>query len=88
MTDAGGRRLVPVGGIASAGARGVSRVEVQVDAGEWHAAELREPLSETSWVIWRVAVPIPPGEHTVSARCYERDGTPQTGLLHSRRITL
>jgi len=24
----------------------------------------------------------------VSARCYERDGTPQIGLLHSRRITL
>ena len=88
VTDAGGRRLVPVGGIAYAGARGVSRVEVQVDRGEWHAAELREPLSETSWVLWRVDVPIPPGEHTVSARCYERDGTPQIGLLHSRRVTL
>ena len=89
VTDAGGRRLVPVGGIAFAGARGVSRVEVQVDAGgEWHAAELRDPLSETTWVLWRTEVPIAPGAHVVSARCYESDGTPQTGLLHSRRITL
>jgi DMSO/TMAO reductase YedYZ molybdopterin-dependent catalytic subunit len=88
VTDTGDRRLVPVGGIASAGARGVSRVEVQVDAGEWHVAELREPLSDTTWVLWRIEVPIPPGEHTLSARCFERDGTPQRGLLHSRRITL
>jgi DMSO/TMAO reductase YedYZ molybdopterin-dependent catalytic subunit len=88
VTDAGGQRLVPVGGIAYAGARGVSRVEVQVDRGEWLAAELRAPLSDTAWSLWRADVPIPPGDHTVSARCYERDGTPQTGLLHFRRITL
>ena len=30
--------LVPVGGIAHAGARGISKVEVQVDEGEWQTA--------------------------------------------------
>ncbi len=46
-----------VGGIAYAGSRGVSGVEVQVDGGEWHAAELREPLSALTWVMWRATVP-------------------------------
>jgi hypothetical protein len=31
---------------------------VQVDgAGEWHEAQLREPLSGLTWVIWRATVP-------------------------------
>ena len=40
----GGKTFVPVGGIADAGARGISKVEVQVDGGPWEAAELRPPL--------------------------------------------
>ena len=51
--ESGGQILVPVGGIAFAGARGVSRVEVRVDGGQWREARLRTPLSETTWVIWR-----------------------------------
>jgi hypothetical protein len=30
-----GHRLVPIGGIAHAGARGISRVEIQIDDGGW-----------------------------------------------------
>src|ERR1700756_4645957 len=38
------RKLVPIGGIAHAGARGISTVEVQVDNGPWEQALIRTPL--------------------------------------------
>jgi sulfite oxidase len=75
--ESGGRMLVPVGGIAFAGARGVSKVEARVDGGPWEPARLRAPLSGTTWVIWRYDWPFTPGEHTFEVRCAEGDGTPQ-----------
>ena len=71
------RKLIPVGGIAFAGARGISKVEVRVDGGTWEEAQLRAPLSETTWVIWRYDWPFQEGEHTFEVRCAEADGTPQ-----------
>ena len=71
------QRLVPVGGIAFAGDRGISKVEVRVDGGPWEEAQLRAPLSETTWVIWRYDWPFQEGEHTFEVRCTEADGTPQ-----------
>jgi hypothetical protein len=44
----GGKMLIPVGGIAYSGARGISKVEVRVDNGPWEEARLRAPLSETT----------------------------------------
>ena len=72
-----GQTLVPVGGIAYAGARGISRVEVRVNGGEWRAAELREPLSDTTWVLWRYDWAFEAGNHTMQVRCFEADGTQQ-----------
>jgi hypothetical protein len=77
LAGASGTRLVPVGGIAHAGARGISRVEVQVDGGEWRRARLRTPLSELTWVIWRYDMPFQAGEHTLTVRCYDGSGAPQ-----------
>jgi hypothetical protein len=68
---------MPVGGIAHAGARGISKVEVRVDDGDWVEAQLRQPLSETTWVIWRYDWPFASGRHDFEVRCYEGDGTPQ-----------
>lgn len=82
--EAGGQTVVPVGGIAHAGARGISKVEVSVDDGDWVEAQLRQPLSETTWVIWRYDWPFAAGEHTFAVRCYEGDGTPQ---ITERRST-
>ncbi|MFQ6030104.1 MAG: molybdopterin-dependent oxidoreductase [Dehalococcoidia bacterium] len=73
----GDQTLVPVGGIAFAGARGISRVEVRVDGKAWQPAQLRAPLSETTWVIWRYDWPFQSGNHTFEVRCVEGDGTPQ-----------
>jgi len=77
VIEAGGQKLVPVGGIAFSGARGISKVEVRVDGGPWGEAKLRSPLSETTWVIWRFDWPFEEGEHTFEVRCAEADGTPQ-----------
>lgn len=74
---AAGRRLVPVGGIAHAGARGISKVEVRVDDGEWREAMLRTPLSETTWVLWRYDWPFEAGAHRFTVRCTDGNGRPQ-----------
>jgi DMSO/TMAO reductase YedYZ molybdopterin-dependent catalytic subunit len=77
-----GRTYVPVGGIADAGSRGISRVEVQVDGGPWHPAELREPLSELTWVLWRYEWPWAEGDHTFAVRAYDGDGALQIAAPH------
>jgi Mo-co oxidoreductase dimerisation domain len=71
------RKLVPIGGIAHAGARGISKVEVQVDDGPWEQAQLRAPLSQLTWVIWKYDWPFQSGKHTFTVRCYDGNGTRQ-----------
>lgn len=68
-----GQLLIPIGGIAHAGARGITRVEVQVDNGEWIEAQLRTPLSDTTWVIWRYDWPFAEGAHTFTVRATDGD---------------
>ncbi len=65
-----------VGGIAYAGARGISKVEVQVDDGAWQAAELRDPpLSPLTWVQWRYTWPnVSTGRHIFRVRAYDGTG--------------
>ena len=72
-----GQTLIPIGGIAYSGARGISKVEIKVDDGGWQEAQLRAPLSETTWVVWRFEWPFQEGKHQFFVRCYEADGTPQ-----------
>jgi len=77
IIEDGDQRLIPIGGIAFSGSRGISLVEVRVDGSPWKPAQLRSPLSETTWVIWRYEWPFEAGEHTFEVRCVEGDGTPQ-----------
>lgn len=99
IIEDGNQRLVPVGGIAYAGARGISKVEVSVNGGAWEQAALRSPLSETTWVIWRYEWPFVAGSHTFEVRCAEGNGTPQieenitarpdgSAGIHSRNASL
>ena len=83
--ESGDETLVPVGGIAYSGARGISAVQVRVDGGPWTDAMLRDPLSETTWVIWRYDWPFQAGEHTFQVRCREADGTPQIEQAQQNR---
>jgi DMSO/TMAO reductase YedYZ molybdopterin-dependent catalytic subunit len=77
-----GQKYVPVGGFAHAGARSISKVEVKVDDGDWVAAELRHPLSQTTWVIWRYNWPFNSGRHTFQVRAYDGTGTLQVTQSH------
>ncbi len=78
IIEDGDRKLVPIGGIAYAGARGISRVEIRVDdEPNWREADLRTPLSNVSWVVWRYDWPFEAGGHQFEVRCVEADGTPQ-----------
>jgi DMSO/TMAO reductase YedYZ molybdopterin-dependent catalytic subunit len=66
---------VAIGGIAYAGAKGISRVELQIDDGPWQDAELRiPPVSPLSWVQWRYDWPIETGQHTARVRAYDKSG--------------
>jgi DMSO/TMAO reductase YedYZ molybdopterin-dependent catalytic subunit len=74
----GGARVVPVGGIAYAGARGISRVELQIDGGPWRPAQLvAPPLGPLTWVLWRFDWPYEAGRHTFRVRAYDGAGAPQ-----------
>jgi DMSO/TMAO reductase YedYZ molybdopterin-dependent catalytic subunit len=75
--QATGDTLVPVGGIAHAGARGISMVEVQIDGGDWQKAQLRTPLSDLTWVVWRYDWPFKKGKHTFTVRCVDGKGRAQ-----------
>ena len=78
----GGRIFVPVGGIAHAGDRGISKVEVQVDQNPWEPAELRAPLSGLTWVIWRYDWPLKAGSHVFAVRAYDGVGQLQSAQQH------
>jgi DMSO/TMAO reductase YedYZ molybdopterin-dependent catalytic subunit len=73
---------VPIGGIAWAGDRGIQKVELQVDDGEWVEAILRTPpLSSLTWVQWRYDWPMSPGSHTFRVRA-----TDGTGALQVKEV--
>lgn len=66
---------IPIGGIGYAGANGISRVEVQVDDGQWNEAQLRAPaLGAFSWVQWRYDWPRESGRHSFRVRAFDGNG--------------
>lgn len=73
--DQGENGTAICGGIAWAGTRGISKVEVQVDDGPWESAELiNPPLSSLNWLLWRYSFPRLAGRHRVSVQAYDGDG--------------
>jgi DMSO/TMAO reductase YedYZ molybdopterin-dependent catalytic subunit len=67
-----------VGGIAWAGDRGIQKVELQVDGGDWVETALRTPpLSPLTWVQWRYDWPAEPGRHTLTVRATDGTGALQ-----------
>ena len=76
QNDTNGKVLV--GGIAFAGVRGIQTVELRVDDGEWTIAQLDRPLSHLTWVLWRAALELAPGEHILTVRAVDGEGNVQT----------
>jgi DMSO/TMAO reductase YedYZ molybdopterin-dependent catalytic subunit len=67
-----------VAGVAWAGERGIDAVEVSVDDGVWHAAELADELATTTWRQWRLTWDAEPGEHVLRVRATDGTGETQT----------
>ncbi|MBI4336709.1 MAG: molybdopterin-dependent oxidoreductase [Chloroflexi bacterium] len=74
------RVLVQTAGIAFAGAKGITRVEVSFDNGEtWRDAALQPALSPYTWVLWTADwQPAASGEHTLVVRATDGQGAVQT----------
>lgn len=73
-----GDEVIDIAGLAWAVHRGISRVEVSIDEGEWRECELAGVPSDDTWRQWRYRwADFTPGEHTVRARAYDNDGVPQ-----------
>lgn len=69
---------VPVAGVAWAQHRGIARVEVRVDDGEWHTARLAAEAGRDTWRQWVWEWPATTGHHTLQVRATDRTGATQT----------
>lgn len=63
---------VVIAGVAWASRVGIARVEVEVD-GDWREAELARPLSDDTWVQWRLVTTLEAGEHHLRVRATDGD---------------
>ena len=73
----------PIAGIAFAGDRGISDVEVSTDGGKtWSKAILKDPLSNYSWLIWMTEwLPKEDGSKTITVRATDKTGKTQTSQI-------
>ncbi|HEX4518697.1 MAG TPA: sulfite oxidase [Gaiellaceae bacterium] len=65
-----------VAGIAWGGSGGVERVDVRIDDGDWHEAELERP-SDWGRVFWRYRWDAGRGPHVIAVRATDAAGTSQ-----------
>ena len=90
---------VPVKGVAFAGDRGVSRVEVSVDGEKsWQDAKIDYPGTKLTWMLWSLDwKPAGPGEYRLAVRAtdgqgavqkWEKDRSPFSGATGLHKITL
>ena len=70
-----------IAGVAWAPTRGIARVEVSIDEGDWIEAVLSEPLADEAWVQWRAEVALAPDSaYSVAVRATDGDGATQTPI--------
>jgi DMSO/TMAO reductase YedYZ molybdopterin-dependent catalytic subunit len=69
-------------GLAFAGIRGITRVEISTDGGEqWSAVALKPALSTASWVFWTYEWTLSkPGRYTIVVRATDGTGKLQTSI--------
>ena len=78
-----GAGLAAVAGVAWAPDRGVSKVEVSFDEGDWRAATLSTAaFGPQTWVQWKYAWQATPGVHEIRVRA-----TDGTGAVQDARVT-
>jgi len=69
---------VPVFGVAFAGLRQITRVEVRIDDGEWREAELLQDPSTLVWTQWSMDWPGTNGSHRIAVRATDDQGFVQS----------
>jgi DMSO/TMAO reductase YedYZ molybdopterin-dependent catalytic subunit len=69
--------VVPLGGIAFAGDRGIRAVEVRIGDGAWQPAQLDPVDDPLTWRFWRYDWRVDPGSYTLSVRAVDGAGAPQ-----------
>ncbi|MBA2344563.1 MAG: molybdopterin-dependent oxidoreductase [Rubrobacter sp.] len=70
---------VPIGGVAWAPHRGISKVEVSADGGSsWNEARLASQLSDDTWRQYVYDWHAKPGDHTLQVRAADGEGQTQT----------
>jgi len=72
---------VPIAGVAWAQHRGIDRVEVRIDDGEWQEARLGAEDTIDTWRQWVVRWDATAGQHSLAVRATDGDGETQTTLV-------
>jgi DMSO/TMAO reductase YedYZ molybdopterin-dependent catalytic subunit len=69
-----------IAGIAFAGDRGISKIEVSTDGGKtWEEAAIKAPLSPITWTLWQKPwTPAQPGKRKIVVRATDGRGITQT----------
>jgi DMSO/TMAO reductase YedYZ molybdopterin-dependent catalytic subunit len=72
---------IPIAGVAFAGDRGISKVEVSSDGGAiWKEAKIKDPLSPYTWVLWATELEVKTkSQYKVVVRATDKTGKIQTG---------
>lgn len=77
--------LIPIAGIAFAGDRGISKVEVSIDGGAtWKIAKIKDPLSQYTWVLWNAELDLNTekgNNHMIVVRATDKTGKTQTDMV-------
>jgi DMSO/TMAO reductase YedYZ molybdopterin-dependent catalytic subunit len=68
----------PVAGVAWSQDRGIKKVEVRVDEGDWAQARLAEEDTVNTWRQWMWEWDATPGRHTIEVRSTDSTGYTQT----------
>jgi DMSO/TMAO reductase YedYZ molybdopterin-dependent catalytic subunit len=78
-----GDETVTAGGVAFAGARGISKVEVSTDGGAtWNEAQLKTALTEHTWRLWLYTwAPSAEDVGPLVVRAYDGDGARQAATV-------
>lgn len=69
---------VVVAGVAWAQTTGIAKVEVQIDDGIWHDADLAETVGPDTWRQWVYEWTAEPGDYELRVRATDADGRVQT----------
>jgi len=72
---------IQFGGIAFAGSRRISAVELSWDGRTWQAADLHAEFAPNAWRFWQLTANLPAGHYKVTVRARDGEGTLQTSKV-------